>query len=71
MDDGGCSGGITINRVPVCPTGPHQKCAVVAKISIKGWVINPDEQGLLDCPGDALGIPLHCGGIEKLSSFME
>ena len=31
---------------------------VLAQVPVKGWVINPNEHGLLDGPGDALGFPL-------------
>ena len=47
-----CNGGITLNGVPVCPI-PNVWQLVLAQIPIKGWVINPDEHGLLDGPGDA------------------
>ena len=32
---------------------------LLAHIPVKGWVINPDEHGLLDGPGDVLGLHLH------------
>ena len=40
---------------------------VLAKVSVEGWVIDPDKHGLLDGPGDTLGLPTHDGKIVQFN----
>ena len=48
---------------------PNMWQLVLANIPVEGRVIASDEHDLLNSPGDALGLPIHCGKTVQLDGM--
>ena len=62
--------GITVDGEPMCPAAPHPTVCqlVLAKVPVKGRVIDSDEHSLYG-PKETLGLPVHNGEIVQLDGM--